>query len=964
MADARLSDVLRRAEDVDPVREAQAMAAVKTALVGPGDAVAISRYRILERLGEGGMGIVYKAYDPELDRAVAIKLLRSRARGRSSDTTKHLHSLMREARTIARLCHPNVVSVYDVGTTTLGTTEDVVFVVMEFVDGPSLETWLQSAPRSTSEVLEVFAAAARGVAAAHREGLVHRDFKPANVLLGANGRVRVADFGLALAAPRHPTGRMRAELRVGTPLYMAPEQHAGWEVDAAADQYAFCVSLWEALHGSPPFVAEDLEALLAQKLEGAPPAPAVSKVPRRLHPVLVRGMSADAAERYPNMDELLEALLPSTRRRWWIAAVGAGVGLGAAGMAMWTPDEAASVSAVCRDEAPLREVWDDEARTAAEAAFARVGPDARRTWPKVRARLDAHVGRWLETRAEACERTWVEGNQSAERFTAQMACFEQRRDGIATLSRLLRDADATIADRAVDTIAELAAPEACLEVDTVATPGLSEEERRHVQGVERSVYRAHVYFNSGRAQQATEVARAALARARRAGVPLAIAKAQIVLAYLFERRRDMPSALEHCEAAFHAAERAGDPNMALYTLIRLIPLTASVGDVERAAFLVELGRSKLEGVGGGPRVRAELAMASALVGATRIRNGEALDPEAVFARYVEAREVYARLEVWPMVGHILHLEARFAYERGLAARALSYQREAVRVLSTAFEAEHPDLGSALNNLAAYLVDAGGYEGALAAAERAARIKSLAYGDDALSTSSSLHLSGEILSKLGRHEEAVDRLKRVLAVQVRQGALEAELTAHRMLGTALRRAGRMDEALEHLEIAFEGEREADVRAQVGRIESGLELVDALLEMGRVEQARALLEALRPAPSLSAASPALACWVAGLSGMVDARAGEVRSARSNLEHASTCFERVEGSLVESARVRFALAELQARAGERERAALAARRALLELAPVARWEGDLVARIEALLEQVESRAVSLGGTRRSVR
>jgi serine/threonine protein kinase len=204
---------------------------------------------VLDRIGAGGMGVVYAAYDPELDRRVALKLLRPDRFGSDADRLR----LLREAQALARLADPHVVSVYDTGT-----FGDRVFVAVELVEGETLRQWLgglRAAPRSWREVLARFLPAGRGLAAAHAAGLVHRDFKPENVLLGRDGRVRVADFGLAEAAPE-PGGKLAAlpaewGLVLGTPAYMAPEQLRGIAVDARSDQFSFCVALFEALYGRP-----------------------------------------------------------------------------------------------------------------------------------------------------------------------------------------------------------------------------------------------------------------------------------------------------------------------------------------------------------------------------------------------------------------------------------------------------------------------------------------------------------------------------------------------------------------------------------------------------------------------------------------------------------------------------------------------------------------------------------------
>ncbi|HET6584205.1 MAG TPA: serine/threonine-protein kinase, partial [Nannocystaceae bacterium] len=278
----------------------------------------LGRYVVLEVVGRGGMGTVVRAYDPRLRREVAVKRLRPRASPEQAEAR-----LVREARAMAQLNHPNVVAVYDVEAVPWG-----VLVAMEYVRGPTLREWLRE-PRSRREILEAFRQAGAGLAAAHAAGLVHRDFKPANVLMEESpdsrgvGRVRVTDFGLARGIHAgepavsldsgedaldavDPSGDelTAAGLVLGTPVYMAPEQHAGETAGPAADQYAFCVALWEALAGARPFEAEDHEALARAKAQGPPPWPRPREVPARISQAIRRGLAPDPGERFPTMAEL------------------------------------------------------------------------------------------------------------------------------------------------------------------------------------------------------------------------------------------------------------------------------------------------------------------------------------------------------------------------------------------------------------------------------------------------------------------------------------------------------------------------------------------------------------------------------------------------------------------------------------------------------------------------------------
>ena len=272
----------------------------------PAPGARLHRYRIEEPLGAGGVGIVYRAYDPELDRHVALKVLWSAS-----------ESLRREARAMAKLAHPNVVRVLDVGV-----DGERVFLAMELVEGTTLRAWLRDGPKPWQAVLERFRQAGAGLSAAHRAGLVHRDFKPENVLVKSDGTVLVTDFGLAHEVP---FGEIASTLTkgvdapgiAGTPPYMAPEQLRGEELDARADVYAFSVALWEAIYGVRPFAPNAEEGLLGAIAKG-PVAPGAPDVPARVRDALVRGLSFRRRDRFASIEALLAAIdvEPPVPRSW------------------------------------------------------------------------------------------------------------------------------------------------------------------------------------------------------------------------------------------------------------------------------------------------------------------------------------------------------------------------------------------------------------------------------------------------------------------------------------------------------------------------------------------------------------------------------------------------------------------------------------------------------------------------
>ncbi|MEZ4448514.1 MAG: serine/threonine-protein kinase [Nannocystaceae bacterium] len=278
----------------------------------------IGRYRVLSCIGSGRMGTVYAAFDPHLDRKVALKVVERDLIEYEGQGDAGLR-LQREAKVMAKLAHPHVVPVFEVGA-----THAIVYIAMELIEGGlGIHEWITQTPRSWREVISVYLQAGRGLAAAHQAGIVHRDFKPENVLIGRDNRVRVLDFGLAKPCPLVTPAVMVSEVgewepsttdsnRVvfGTPAYMAPEQHLGRECDVRADQFSFCVALYEGLYRQRPFSGRTVFAIADQVLAGRiEPEPVGSRVPPWLRHILVRGLSVDPESRYGSMRELLAAIV-------------------------------------------------------------------------------------------------------------------------------------------------------------------------------------------------------------------------------------------------------------------------------------------------------------------------------------------------------------------------------------------------------------------------------------------------------------------------------------------------------------------------------------------------------------------------------------------------------------------------------------------------------------------------------
>lgn len=402
----------------------------------------VSRFSILERVGAGGMGVVYAAFDAELERRVALKFLRSV--GGDLELTTGRERMVQEAQSMAKLAHPHIVTVFDVGSFGGG-----VYIAMEFVEGRTLRAFCAERARTPDEILAVFLQAARGLAAAHEAGLVHRDFKPDNVLVGWDGLARVTDFGLArrvdlvehaaeppspseetsrAGTPRHPT------FRAGTPRYMAPEQIEGGGIDARTDQFGFCVALYEALCGRPPFVSDDLEARV-REIRGGQLAPmAVRGLSPRVEVALRRGLEGEPSRRFSSMLTLCEALAPARRRSWRAAVLVFASALLAAvvAFAVWPRSQGATCTATA-----VLPGWDAaNAEQLERRLSATVGAT---TAGAARAELAHYAQIWGREEHDACRATHVLQAQSFVRLERRRDCLAERRHRFTALLTALQD---------------------------------------------------------------------------------------------------------------------------------------------------------------------------------------------------------------------------------------------------------------------------------------------------------------------------------------------------------------------------------------------------------------------------------------------------------------------------------------------------------------------------------------------
>jgi tetratricopeptide (TPR) repeat protein len=782
----------------------------------------VGRYVILEHLHSGGMGAVYRAFDPNLNRPVALKLVSARLEGDQGGVFRD--RLLREAQGLARLSHPNVVGIYDVGV-----IDGDVFLAMELVEGQTLRRWLAGKPRRRP-LLEVFAAAAEGLAAAHRAELVHRDVKPDNILIGDDGRVRVVDFGLvrpvdeppseapvvavsstvtgeSSSAPTNPlfSPLTEAGALLGTPTYMAPEQFAGGEIGPATDQFGLCVSLYEALCGKLPFDGASVEAIRRHVCGGryqSPPTEA--RVPARLRRLLARGLASDPARRFGSMAELAAELRrdPAARWRRGLALAAAAVGIAAAAAVVARAPAAEVCARAEHDRVP---VWGPGTRAAVQVAFAATGRGhAGATFDRVDAALTVFDRAWAAQRQDACEATHVRGEQSAHLLDLRMGCLDAARERIAALVEVFAShADGELVDRAAAATAELGSLARCESAELLTAAVAPPEDsaaRAQASRVATQLARVEALDVAGRYAKGKELAAEAVACARAIGYAPSLAAAMLRLGMLEDRAGDYEQALATLTAALPVAAQARQPALVAELWIAMAFVDGvQLRRVDRALALEQPASVAIELAGGDRRLRAKL---SDRIGSIYLYAGDlerARDRMRAALTDREQTEGTTALELAEGANNL----AAVLTAMGDLAEAEAYFERALPVYERELGPNHPRTGSVFYNLGAAYTERGDQDRAASAVARALAIEEASLGPRHPDLAPTLGLLGRIALRQGRSADAVELIGRALAIIETQLGPEDRyaVTAHEELAEALAREGRVADAEAHLRRAL-------------------------------------------------------------------------------------------------------------------------------------------------------------------
>jgi tetratricopeptide (TPR) repeat protein len=690
--------------------ETSAVAGAEPAAVGRG--ATVGRYVILGRVGAGGMGVVYSAYDPDLDRRVAIKLLRLRG----ASPSRHRARLLREAQALAKLGHPNVVSVYDVGT-----VGDEVYIAMEFVEGQTLTAWLTDRPRTHAEIVGVFAQAGRGLAAAHDKDFVHRDFKPDNVMVSEPsaddatgiGRVRVMDFGLVRNAGDEPASSdvgaevsaeptsaspsgghagtaerlTRAGALVGTPAYMAPEQLRSEPAGPAADQFSFCVAMWEALYGELPFGDGRVEQVAAAVFSGGRPTPpSGSAVPAWLRRVVERGLATEPSERWPSMRAVLRELQadPSRRDRW--LAVGAAAVVAAGALGLWLDARQDHGIALCEAASEaVHATWTPDRRAALTHAFVQTGwAAAEKAAAATATRFDTWAEAWARDRKQSC---LAERAGDLDPALDAAGCFEARRAALEATLSLLEEGRREDVFSAV--VIAIAAPksDACVDVDRLRRqPRLPTDPVEREAALERraALVRVVAAYSAGRFEDAIALAEQTVQRATAADSEVERIEAMVHLGEALATASQFPPAIEVLTEAYLAAKTTDEPELRVRAATSLVTATTlGPHEYELARLWARLAEADRAPSDFDAKISIDLARGAAARG-----RGDHQESEQLYERAIEALGTSRSSNDVTVATARVQLGATLL-DQGKYARAERLNREAVASMRAALGSASP-----------------------------------------------------------------------------------------------------------------------------------------------------------------------------------------------------------------------------------------------------------------------------------
>jgi tetratricopeptide (TPR) repeat protein/tRNA A-37 threonylcarbamoyl transferase component Bud32 len=749
----------------------------------PPNTVVGQSYRLHRVIGAGAMGVVYEATDRVLSRRVAIKVHEI---GRSDRAVR----LWREARAMARLAHPNVVTVHEVGV-----DGSRGYIAMELVEGKDVRKWCTEAPRSWQEVLAVYRQAGEGLAAAHEVGIVHRDFKPDNVLIGNDGRVRVADFGLALehehiadaADDIWPTdfAVTRTGLIMGTPAYMSPEQARRQAVDARSDQFSFCVALWEALHGKRPVI----EGMQLASTKARSTAPGI--VPKWIDDVLRVGLAIDPAKRHADMSTLVRALDPTPRRRRRIAIALLAGALVGSGLLVRLGGALASPAEPCLDAgATIDATWSHQSASALRETFTERAPSIADVTAEILVpAFDGFATQWRAEARDACEATHVRGEQSETRLDQRMDCLERARLRFAAALDVVEAPDAMA--RAEVIAASLPDPRTCALPEAALDVEPSDPERRaDFDELAAALDAVAAELAAGRVVQSKQALDDLVPRIETAGFRRMLGHARAFRGRTLLDLGRRHAAVDDLSAATSIAVQSGDRDAMASAMIGLAGAVGrtSAGFDEAMRWL-ENARALADELDWPVARRAELAQTELEI----LFYSERYDDAIALARQIIEDDPTDPLRIRALSVLAVSHERMTRWEDAIAAHD-----EALALVERVRGPDHPQTAMVLGNRVASLAALRRPDEVRASLDRALAIRLAVFGPHAPNVGEIYRQLGDMEVDAGNTKAAIAWFERALAVHRTAGDDAGEFFDLGNLSLALRDLGDMQRSAQLME----------------------------------------------------------------------------------------------------------------------------------------------------------------------
>ena len=746
----------------------------------------IDRYQILGLLGKGGMGAVYKAYDPELDRSIAIKML-TVACCEGETASKPQARLMREAQALAKLSHPNVVSIFDVGT-----YQQSVYIAMEYVKGRTLREWIGKTKPTQKQIIKVFSKAGKGLHAAHCEGIVHRDFKPENVVVGDKGQVKVLDFGLARAAANEETAfshdkpnsirepssgekllstpLTKVGATVGTTLYMAPEHFLREKLDEKTDQFSFCVTLFEALYGTRPFPGDTLLDFEENLTFGRIVVPETAHVPKWIEDIILKGLSSSQNDRYGSMLELLEALSvdpylvkaqKQKRMLLWLASTLSAAFFMFVGHTFFSKSDELCTGA----ERSLAGIWNDQIRDKMQQAFVDSQLSyAHDSYSRVANRFDAYLKRWKDEYTENCRATRVRGEQSEKTMDLKRGCLNNHLQNANALINVLSQADKKVVGKAIQAVSSLSGFTNCNDTEALQSavrPIKDEQTKIKVAAIRKKLAHVEAFLNTGKYQEGLELAHKLENEAEDIDYKPVQAEVQLNLGHLLDRIGEYKQA----ETALNdAARKAGKCEDGLLAAKALALLVWVVG-YSQARYEVGLSIARdaeimLDVAKGDDKLRSELYNNIGVVFGSKGDYDKALK---YFLRELQIQEKSIGTKDHRLAVTLNNLGV-VLINKGDYDRSLDYYRRSLKIWQAALGSDHPETVHPLNNLGVVFMAKGMHEKALTNYQKSLSIRQKALGHDHPLVAVTLNNLGEVHLKNKDFDNALSYHLQALAIR--------------------------------------------------------------------------------------------------------------------------------------------------------------------------------------------------------